>query len=65
MYPGLQPYVSQAATLCILKEPGVRRRARPTVNQLPFCVGYHDPGIVAANQRRGIHVQAWVAAWDT
>ena len=28
-------------------------------HQLPFCVGYHDPGIVAANQRRGIHVQAW------
>merc|ERR1712129_153526 len=43
----------------ILKEPGVQRRARPTVNQLPLCVGYHDPGIVVANQRRGVHVQAW------
>ena len=35
------------------------RRAKPTVNQLPYCVGYHDPGLVAANQRRGLHVQAW------
>jgi|EP00908_Phaeocystis_cordata_P009089 diketogulonate reductase-like aldo/keto reductase len=41
----------------VLLERG--RRAKPTVNQLPYCVGYHDPGIVAANQRRGLHVQAW------
>lgn len=32
---------------------------RPVVNQLPLCVGYHDPGIIAANGRRGVHVQAW------
>ena len=32
---------------------------RPMVNQLPLCVGYHDPGIVKANGRRGVHVQAW------
>lgn len=42
----------------ILLEPG--RRTQPTVNQLPYCVGYHDPtGVVAANARRGVHVQAW------
>eukprot|EP00316_Scyphosphaera_apsteinii_P024116 CAMPEP_0119304626 /NCGR_PEP_ID=MMETSP1333-20130426/5801_1 /TAXON_ID=418940 /ORGANISM="Scyphosphaera apsteinii, Strain RCC1455" /LENGTH=322 /DNA_ID=CAMNT_0007307545 /DNA_START=1 /DNA_END=966 /DNA_ORIENTATION=+ len=34
-------------------------RTRPMVNQLPLCVGYHDPGIIAANERRGVHVQAW------
>ena len=34
-------------------------RTRPVVNQLPLCVGYHDPGILAANARRGVHVQAW------
>ena len=27
--------------------------------QLTLCVGYHDPGIVPANARRGVHVQAW------
>lgn len=32
---------------------------RPMVNQLPLCVGYHDPGLIAANGRRGVHVQAW------
>ena len=32
---------------------------RPTVNQLPLCVGYYDPGIIAANARRKVHVQAW------
>ena len=31
----------------------------PTVNQLAYCVGYHDPGLVAANARRDVHVQAW------
>ena len=41
----------------ILLDPAMR--AKPTVNQLPYCVGYHDPGVVAANRRRGIHVQAW------
>jgi 2,5-diketo-D-gluconate reductase A len=35
------------------------KMARPTVNQLPLCVGYHDSGIIAANKRRGLHVQAW------
>ena len=34
-------------------------QSRPTVNQLPLCVGYHDPGIIAANARRRVHVQAW------
>jgi diketogulonate reductase-like aldo/keto reductase len=33
---------SPAQLDAILKEPGVQRRARPTVNQLPLCVGYHD-----------------------
>ena len=33
--------------------------SRPTVNQLALCVGYHDAGIIAANARRGVHVQAW------
>ena len=49
----------------LLNEPAVtpaveRRasRARPTVNQLPYCVGYHDAGIIGANRRRGVHVQA-------
>lgn len=28
-------------------------------SQLPLCVGYHDPGIIGANRRRGVHVQAW------
>ena len=32
---------------------------QPVVNQLPLCVGYHDPGVIAANARRGIHTQAW------
>jgi len=32
---------------------------KPLVNQLPLCVGYHDAGIIAANRRRGVHVQAW------
>ena len=41
----------------ILLEKG--RRAKPTVNHLDFCVGFHDPGVVAANGRRGVHVQAW------
>ena len=41
----------------ILLEKG--RRTRPAVNQLPYCVGYHDPDVVAANARRGVHVQAW------
>jgi len=42
----------------ILLEEG--RRARPTVNQLPYCVGYHDPAVIAANTaRRNVHVQAW------
>lgn len=36
-----------------------RRYTKPTVNQLALCVGYHDPGIVPANARRGVHVQAW------
>jgi len=35
------------------------KATRPVVNQLPLCVGYHDPGIIAANSRRGVHVQAW------
>ena len=48
---------SPARLDALLREPG--RRVRPTVNQLPYCVGYHDPGIVAANRRRNIHVQAW------
>ena len=32
---------------------------KPTANQLAFCVGYHDPGLVGANAKRGVHVQAW------
>ena len=36
-----------------------RRVTQPVVNQLPLCVGYHDPGLIAANARRGIHAQAW------
>ena len=32
---------------------------KPVVNQLPLCVGYLDAGIIAANRRRGVHVQAW------
>lgn len=35
------------------------KASRPQVNQLPLCVGYHDPGVIAANGRRGVHVQAW------
>ena len=42
---------------CLLKDP--KLATRPTVNQLPYCVGYHDPGVVGANRKRGIHVQAW------
>jgi len=42
---------------CILGDP--KLAARPTINQLPYCVGYHDPGVINANRRRGIHVQAW------
>ena len=48
---------SPARLDAILLEEG--RRTRPVVNQLPFCVGYHDPDVVAANARRGVHVQAW------
>jgi hypothetical protein len=29
---------------------------RPMVNQLPLCVDYHDPGLLAANARRGVDV---------
>jgi len=29
------------------------------LNQLPYCVGYHDTGLISANGRRGVHVQAW------
>jgi 2,5-diketo-D-gluconate reductase A len=36
-----------------------RGATKPAVNQLPLCVGYHDSGIIAANSRRGVHVQAW------
>ena len=36
-----------------------KKAARPVVNQLPLCVGYHDSGVIAANARRGVHVQAW------
>ena len=32
---------------------------RPMINQLPLVVGYHDPGVIGANARRGVHVQAW------
>ena len=42
---------------CLLTAP--KLVTRPTVNQLPYCVGYHDPGVIGANRRRGIHVQAW------
>ena len=38
---------------------GKDKSTRPMVNQLPLCVGYHDSGIIAANARRGVHVQAW------
>ena len=41
----------------ILSDP--KLASRPTVNQLPYCVGYHDPGVIGANRRRGLHVQAW------
>lgn len=41
----------------ILADP--KTKHRPTVNQLPYSVGYHDPGAVAANRKRGVFVQAW------
>ena len=41
-----------------------KRATRPTCNQLALCVGYHDPGLIAANARRGVHVQAWSPLGD-
>mmetsp|Transcript_26369 Transcript_26369/g.60757 ORF Transcript_26369/g.60757 Transcript_26369/m.60757 type:complete len:176 (-) Transcript_26369:61-588(-) len=32
---------------------------RPTVNQLPFSLAYHPPGILEYNAERGVHVQSW------
>lgn len=32
---------------------------KPTVNQLPFSVGYHPDGILEYNNERGILVQSW------
>ena len=32
--------------------------SRPVLNYWDYCVGTHDPGVVAANKARGIHVQA-------
>ena len=46
---------SQLDVIC----KGKDKATRPMVNQLPLCVGYHDNGIIAANARRGVHVQAW------
>ena len=43
----------------VLSDP--KTRHRPTVNQLPLTVGYHDAGLVPANAKRGLHVQA--CAW--
>jgi len=40
----------------ILTMPDV---TKPTVNQLPFSLAYHPPGMIEYNQERGILVQSW------
>ncbi len=40
----------------ILSIPSV---AKPVVNQLPFSVAYHPPGILDYNKERGVLVQSW------
>lgn len=32
---------------------------KPAVNQLPFSVAYHPPGILDYNKERGVLVQSW------
>ncbi len=31
----------------------------PTVNQLPYSIANHPPGIVEENNKRGVHIQSW------
>lgn len=40
----------------ILAMPDV---TKPTVNQLPFSLAYHPPGMIEYNTERGILVQSW------
>ena len=40
----------------ILSMPSV---TKPVVNQLPFSVAYHPPGILDYNKERGVLVQSW------
>jgi len=41
---------------CILSDPSA---TAPVVNQLPYSVRSHEPGVVEENGKRGVLVQAW------
>ena len=32
---------------------------KPTVNQLPYNIGYHKNNVIEENNKRGVLVQAW------
>lgn len=48
--------------LCINRGPEKNEGGEsviPTVNQLPYSIANHPPGVVEENNKRGVHIQSW------
>lgn len=52
-------FTPQQLDLCLARKTEEGENVIPSVNQLPFSIANHPPGVVEENNKRQVHIQSW------